>query len=79
MEALPTWLEVRGEDRRCGHQLLPDSEETASQTGADFLAEFDYVLEYKPGKINLVTDALNRKSEFAAILSHPQSSLLDRI
>ena len=44
----------------------------------DFLAEFDYVLEYKPGKINLVTDALSRKSEFVAMLSHPQSSLLDR-
>jgi len=45
---------------------------------ARLLAEFDYVLEYKPGKINLVTDALSRKSEFVAMLSHPQSSLLDR-
>ena len=45
----------------------------------DFLAEFDYVLEYKPGRVNLVADALSRKSEFAAMLSHPQSSLLDRI
>ena len=25
----------------------------------DFLAEFDYVLEYKPGRINLVADALS--------------------
>jgi len=37
------------------------------------------VLEYKPGRINLVADTLSRKSEFAAMLSHPQSSLLDRI
>ncbi|GKC20426.1 reverse transcriptase [Tanacetum coccineum] len=33
----------------------------------DFLAEFDYTLEYKPGKANVVTDALSRKAEFAAI------------
>jgi len=45
----------------------------------DFLAEFNYMLEYKPGRINLVADALSRKAEFAAMLSHPQSSLLDRI
>jgi len=37
----------------------------------DFLTEFDYVLEYKPGRINLVADALSQKSEFAAMLSHP--------
>ena len=37
------------------------------------------MLEYKSGKINLVADALSQKSEFAAMLSHPQSSLLDRI
>ena len=39
----------------------------------DFLAEFDYVLEYKSGRINLVADALSRKAEFAAL------PLLDRI
>ncbi|KAG8368746.1 hypothetical protein BUALT_Bualt15G0078000 [Buddleja alternifolia] len=33
----------------------------------DFLAEFDYVLEYKPGKANVVADALSRKAELAAI------------
>jgi len=45
----------------------------------DFLAEFDYALEYKPGRINLVADALSRKAEFTAMLSHPQSPLLDHI
>nr|GEV34752.1 hypothetical protein [Tanacetum cinerariifolium] len=33
----------------------------------DFLTEFDYTLEYKPGKANVVADALNRKAKFAAI------------
>lgn len=33
----------------------------------DFLVEFDYELEYKPGKGNVVADALSRKSELADI------------
>ena len=33
----------------------------------DFLAEFDYVLEYKPGRGNVVADALSRKYELASI------------
>ncbi|KZV50122.1 hypothetical protein F511_27684 [Dorcoceras hygrometricum] len=33
----------------------------------DFLAEFDYTLEYKPGKANVVADALSRKAELAAL------------
>ncbi|KZV49681.1 hypothetical protein F511_16615 [Dorcoceras hygrometricum] len=33
----------------------------------EFLAEFDYTLEYKPGKANVVADALSRKSELAAL------------
>ncbi|KAE8726163.1 Detected protein of unknown function [Hibiscus syriacus] len=33
----------------------------------DFLAEFDYTLEYKPGKANVVADALSRKTELDAI------------
>ena len=44
----------------------------------DFLAEYDYVLEYKPGKTNTVADALSRKVELAAI-SKPESSLVKRI
>ena len=44
----------------------------------DFLAEFDYMLEYKAGRINLVADVLSQKSEFASMPS-PQSSLLYHI
>ncbi|XP_055824227.1 uncharacterized mitochondrial protein AtMg00860-like [Solanum dulcamara] len=33
----------------------------------DFLAEFDYELDYKPGKGNVVADALSKKFELAAI------------
>ncbi|KAJ0025536.1 hypothetical protein Pint_07160 [Pistacia integerrima] len=44
----------------------------------DFLAEFDYVLEYKPGKTNVVADALSRKTELASI-SQVTSALANRI
>ncbi|KAJ0039649.1 hypothetical protein Pint_27365 [Pistacia integerrima] len=44
----------------------------------DFLAEFDYVLEYKPGKTNVVADALSHKAELASI-SQVTSALADRI
>nr|GEU68430.1 hypothetical protein CTI12_AA187700 [Tanacetum cinerariifolium] len=44
----------------------------------DFLAESDYQLEYKPGKANVVADALSRKAEFAAI-TQAQFFLQDRI
>ncbi|GJW18357.1 putative nucleotidyltransferase, ribonuclease H, partial [Tanacetum coccineum] len=43
----------------------------------DFLAEFDYQLEYKPWKANVVADALSRKAEFAAI-TEAQFFLQDR-
>ena len=39
------------------------------------MAEFDYVLEYKPGRGNVVADALSRKASLAA-LSSPESSLM---
>ncbi|XP_057985426.1 uncharacterized protein LOC110653506 [Hevea brasiliensis] len=32
-----------------------------------FLGEFDFVMEYKPGKANLVADALSQKVELAAV------------
>ncbi len=44
----------------------------------DFMAEFDYVLEYKPGKTNVVADALSRKSELAAT-SSSRADILERI
>ncbi|KAL5824841.1 hypothetical protein ACOSQ3_020904 [Xanthoceras sorbifolium] len=33
----------------------------------DFLTEFDYTLEYKSGKANLVADALSRKAMLAIV------------
>ena len=44
----------------------------------DFLAEFDWSLEYKPGKANVVADALSRKV-LASAVSKPQSQFVDRI
>lgn len=44
----------------------------------DFLAEFDYVMEYKLGKANEVADALSRKAKLATITS-PSFSLVERI
>lgn len=44
----------------------------------DFLAEFDYVLEYESGKANFVADALSRKADLAA-MSRPECSLVERI
>ncbi|KAE8656515.1 hypothetical protein F3Y22_tig00117000pilonHSYRG00231 [Hibiscus syriacus] len=44
----------------------------------DFLAEFDYTLEYKPGKANVVVDALSRKAELVAI-SLAKGTVLERI
>ena len=38
----------------------------------DFLAEFDYTLEYKPGSANHVADALSRNAELAFMTSQPQ-------
>ena len=37
----------------------------------DFLAEFDYTLEYKLGNANHVVDALRRKAELASMMSQP--------
>ncbi|GKA38846.1 putative nucleotidyltransferase, ribonuclease H, partial [Tanacetum coccineum] len=44
----------------------------------DFLAKFDYQLEYKPGKANVVVDALSRKAEFA-VITQSQFFLQDQI
>ena len=45
----------------------------------DFLAEFDYTLEYKPGIANHVIDALSRKAELASMTSQPQGEMMDLI
>lgn len=51
----------------------------------DFLAEFDMVLEYKPGRTNQVADALSRKAELVAsmqqgkAISHPKGAIQDLI
>ncbi|KAK2970517.1 hypothetical protein RJ640_001722 [Escallonia rubra] len=44
----------------------------------DFLAEFDYVMEYKPGKANLVADALSRKAELMT-MSKSNGDILEGI
>ena len=45
---------------------------------ARFLAKFDYVMEYKSGRANLMADALSHKDELVDII-RPQSNLWDRI
>ncbi|KAH9657201.1 Endonuclease [Citrus sinensis] len=46
----------------------------------DFLAKFDYRLEYKPGKANVVADALSRKAELVTLsMSQSKSDLVSRI
>ncbi|KAL3499586.1 hypothetical protein ACH5RR_038679 [Cinchona calisaya] len=57
----------------------PELTELRKQVGwQDFLAKFDYVLEYKLGRVNSVADALSRKTMLAAI-SQLESLLADRI
>ncbi|RVW64334.1 Transposon Ty3-G Gag-Pol polyprotein [Vitis vinifera] len=45
----------------------------------DFLAEFDYTLEYKLGNANHVVDALRRKAELASMMSQPQGDIIDHL
>ncbi|KAF2318953.1 hypothetical protein GH714_011949 [Hevea brasiliensis] len=44
-----------------------------------FMGEFDFVMEYKPRKANLVADALSRKVELAVVTTQLNPSLLERI
>ncbi|KAF8029124.1 hypothetical protein BT93_E1718 [Corymbia citriodora subsp. variegata] len=43
----------------------------------DFLVEFDYVLEYKPGKANSVANVLSWKAELANLVSWPSCPWID--
>ena len=43
----------------------------------DFLAEFDYTLEYKPESANHVTDTLSRKAELTSLTSQPLRVIMD--
>ena len=45
----------------------------------DFLAEFDYVMEHKTGKANVVVDALSHKAILATSTSSVTNNLLERI
>ena len=45
----------------------------------DLLVEFDFTFEYKPGKANVVADALSRKAYLAAIVSSYCSPIVDEI
>nr|XP_016482466.1 PREDICTED: uncharacterized mitochondrial protein AtMg00860-like [Nicotiana tabacum] len=48
---------------------LPEFAKTFEARWQDFLAEFDYVLEYKPDKGNVIADTLSWKAELLAITS----------
>ncbi|RVW66305.1 Transposon Ty3-I Gag-Pol polyprotein [Vitis vinifera] len=43
----------------------------------DFLTEFDYTLEYKPGSANHVVNALSRKAKLTSMTSQPQGDIMD--
>uniref|UniRef100_A0A803N1F8 Reverse transcriptase/retrotransposon-derived protein RNase H-like domain-containing protein n=1 Tax=Chenopodium quinoa TaxID=63459 RepID=A0A803N1F8_CHEQI len=43
--------------------------------GQDILAEFDYTIEYKPSKVNVVADALSRKAILVSASSIPSNIL----
>lgn len=44
----------------------------------DFLAEFDYIMEYKPGKTNIIAGALSRKAKLV-VLSQVTCDIAGRI
>ena len=44
----------------------------------DLLVEFDYIVEYKLARANLIADALSHKGRLTDV-SRPQSNLQDRI
>lgn len=84
IEAPLAWVQVHGEDGQCSedeHPIAFEHQKKLSLKQArrhDFLAEFDYVLKYKPWRANLVVDALSRKVELVA-MSRIQRELLTLI
>ena len=44
----------------------------------ELLCEYDFGIEYKPGKENLVADALSRKSTLKAV-TIPQASIMEQV
>ncbi|KAK2967931.1 hypothetical protein RJ640_010541 [Escallonia rubra] len=65
--------------RRCKFYFQSQKKLSSKQARwQDFLAEFDYVMEYKPGKANLVADALSRKAELVA-MSKVKGDILEGI
>ena len=64
--------------------MLFRSQKKLSQRQArwqEFLAEYDFVWEHKPGSHNQVTDALSRREVIAIVLAIVQveSDMLDRL
>lgn len=81
LEALLVWVSV--------HTIMTDNVATSyfqnqkklspkQARWQDFLAEFDYTMEYKPGKVNVVADALSRKAILAST-SCIARNLLERV
>lgn len=88
METLLARLTVRGQDRQCGHNYFQGQKKLSPKQARwqDFLAEFDMVMEYKPGRTNQVVDALSCKAELASLrlewlasIDQLQGTLLTRI
>ncbi|XP_050387183.1 uncharacterized protein LOC126803417 [Argentina anserina] len=80
MATLLAWGKVRDHDRKHSNKLLQTQKKLSSKQARwqDLLAEFDYTIEYKLGKANVVADALSRKVKFTSI-SQATSPLLIKI
>ncbi|RVW66448.1 Retrovirus-related Pol polyprotein from transposon 17.6 [Vitis vinifera] len=62
LEAHYLRVSLHSEDRQCATSYFQTEEASPKQARwQDFLAEFDYTLEYKPGSANHVADALSAK------------------
>ncbi|RVW64250.1 Retrovirus-related Pol polyprotein from transposon 17.6 [Vitis vinifera] len=60
LEALSSRVSLHSEDRQCATSYFQTQKLSPKQARwQDFLAEFDYTLEYKPGSANHVADALS--------------------